>query len=83
MCIVTILVHDISETQEVELLLAATSCNIYGEKDRPSDTAAHQAGCGSDLEISEEQEGIERLVVQNEAIRDLGESAKPIQQAIG
>lgn len=82
-CIVAIFVNHVPESQKVELLLTSPSCDVYGEQDRPSDTAADQAGCGSDLEISKEQKAIEGLVVENEAIWDLGECSEPVEQALG
>ena len=82
MCIVTILVDNVPESQEVELFLTAASCGIDGEQDGPCDTAANQACGGSNLEISEEQKGIERLVVEDEAIGDFDKYAKPIEHAL-
>lgn len=53
-CIVAIFVKHIPKSQKVELLLTGPSCDVDGEKHRPSDTAANQASCGSNLEISKE-----------------------------
>lgn len=82
-CIIAVFVNNIPESQQIELLLTSPSGNVDGEQDRPSDAAADQAGCGSDLEISKEQKAIERLVVEDEAIWDLGECSEPVEQALG
>lgn len=59
MCIVSVLVNNIAEAEEVQLRLAAMTCSIDGKEDRPGHEATDQTCCGGNLEIAEKQEPIE------------------------
>ena len=83
MCIVAIFViGDIAEADHVQLLQASTPSSVDREQDWECDETAKEAESDGDLQISEEEEAIERMMVENKAIGGLVERADPIEEAI-
>lgn len=75
--------HDIAHAKEVKLDLPTTPRDVDGEEDRPSDAAADETDGRCNLQISEEQIAIERLVIQDIGVRNLEESSDPIEETFG
>jgi len=83
--IVTILIAwnatlDIAEAEDVQLNASCATSSIDWEQDRPCYQTADEANRDRDLQISKEEEAIERLVVKNIAVRDLVEGSNPVEQ---
>ena len=74
---------DVTETEEVQLLQLSAACRIDREKDWPCHETADEADGRRNLEVSKQQEAIERVVVEDIAIWDLVESANPIEHTRG
>ena len=74
---------NVTETDEVQLLLASAACRIDREEDRPCDETADEADDGRHFEISKQEEAIERVVIEDIAVWNLVESANPVEHAIG
>lgn len=82
-CIETILVRNIAKSQEVKLHQSSASSGIDRKQDGPGNQAPDEADYSADLEISKKKEAIERLVIEDIAIRYAKESSQPIQKTIG
>lgn len=76
-------VCDVTETDEVQLLLASTACRVDREKDRPCHETADEADGHRNFEVSEQEEAIQRVMVEDIAVGNLIECANPVEQAIG
>ena len=83
MGVVTVLVHDITKAEEIQLLLPPAAGGGNGKQHRPGNEAAEEANGGGNLEIAEKEVPIKRLVVQNISVRDLIEFGNPVEQPIG
>ena len=81
MCIKSIWIYHVAETDHIQLLLFSGSSGIDGKQDRPSDQTAHKANNHRYLQISEQEVTIERLMVEDIAIGYLTESPYPIEQS--
>lgn len=82
--VVTILgVCDITETDGVELLQASAACRIDREEDGPCHETTDKADGRGNLEVSKQEEAIERVVIEDIAVWDLIEGANPVEHAIG
>lgn len=82
-CVIAILINNVPKGEYIQFDQTTASCDVDWEKDRPGDEAANEASCRGDLQITEQQEAIEGLVVEDEAIGDLGEDADPFEEAAG
>jgi len=82
-CIETILVRNIGKSQEVKLHQSSASSGIDRKQDGPGDQAPDKADYNADLEISKKKKAIERVVIEDIAIRYVKESSQPIQKSIG
>ena len=61
---VVLVVHiDVAVREDFELFLAIASGGIDGEENGPSDTESHKCDCAADAEESQEEIGIETLVL--------------------
>jgi hypothetical protein len=74
---------DIAISQDVQLLLAASTGGINGEEDWPGDTAAGETYDQGHLQEAEVEVCVERLVLKSIDIGDLPKGAYPIEQTIG
>ena len=72
---------DIAVAQQIQLLFPYSTGGIDWEQDGPGDAATDQADDHGNLEISQQEKGVDGLVVQDVAIRDLEKGANPIEQA--
>lgn len=76
-------VCDVTETDEIELLQASAASRIDWEENGPSHETTDKTDSHRDLKVSKQEEAIERVVVEDIAVRDLVEGANPIEHAIG
>jgi len=58
-----VVVGDVRHAEDVELRSASTTGSIDREEDRPCDEAADETNDDRDLEESQEQETVERLML--------------------
>lgn len=76
-------VLDITKAEEIQLLQTSATCCIDREEDGKRHKTADKTDGHGNFEISEQEEAIESVVIQNIAVWDLIESANPIEHAIG
>lgn len=76
-------VLDVTETDEIQLLQTSAACCVDRKKDGPCHETADKADGDGDLQVSEEEEAIKRVVIEDIAVWDFVESANPVEQAIG
>lgn len=76
-------IGDVAETDDIQLLLASAACRIDREENGPGYKTAYEADGHRNLEVPEQEEAIKRVVIEDIAVRDLVESADPIEHAIG
>jgi hypothetical protein len=69
--IVSILVLDIAEADDVQLLLSTMARGIDREENRPGDATANKADYGRNLQEAEEEVAVKRVVLQDIGIRKL------------
>lgn len=81
MSIVAIDVHDVGETDHINLLLATSASRVYWKENRPSHTASYERYEAERLEISEEQKSVHRLMLQDESIMSRSERLEPPEKA--
>jgi hypothetical protein len=74
-------IDDISENEDVQLLLSASTGSINGEENWPCNGASHQADDDGHLEKAQKEEGIQTLVLKDVRVRDGEELGEPIEQA--
>lgn len=83
MCPIAPRVDDIAESEDVELLLTASTCCIDWEQDWERDEAANEARYDRELEQAQEEVAVQGASsVQDVSIRELEEGANPAEQAI-
>ena len=81
-CVVAVLVIcDIAETDKVQLLLASTASCVHREQNGPCDQAPKEAEGDGNFEVAQEEEGVEGVVVEHVAVRNLIERANPIEKS--
>ena len=81
MCIVAIVgIFDVAETQDIQLLLPSTSSGIDREKNGPRDQATNETNGGGDLEEAQEEERIQRVVIEYIAVGKFVEYADPVEE---
>ena len=74
-----LVICDITETDEVQLLLGIAACRVDREKNWPGHETADKADGHRDFEVSKQEEAIQRVVVKDIAVRDLIECANPVE----
>jgi hypothetical protein len=72
---------DVAHREDVELLLANTTCCVDREQNRPRDAAAQEAQDNHHLEEAHEEVTVDRLVVQDVLILEILEVFNPSKQA--
>ena len=75
-------VRDIAEAENVELLLAITSCSVDRKQDGPGDATSDQADDDRYLQISEQEVAIQRVMLENESVRELIKGFQPSDERI-
>ena len=75
--------HNIAHAEQVELDLPTTPGDVDWKEDWPSDAAADETDGRCNLQVSEEQIAIERLVIQDVGIGNLEKSSNPIEETFG
>ncbi len=80
MCIVPILVDDIAETQHIELSHSSMAGCVNWKQDGESHATSDKSHRRSDLEVSQEEKGIKRVMVKDIAVRNFIEDTEPIEQ---
>ena len=83
MSVIAVVLRDVAKADHVELLLASSARRVDGKQDRECDATANEADGGSHLEISEKEVAIQRVVVEDIAVRYLEEGSKPVEHSIG
>lgn len=81
MCIIPVLVDYITEAQHIKLLASSMACYVDWKQDGERHATTDQGHGRGDLEISQEEEGIERVVVEDIAVRNFVKDTKPIEQS--
>lgn len=74
-------ITDVAETDEVQLLQARSAGRIDGKQDRPSYQAAEEAQRHGNLQIAEEEEAVQRVMIEDIAVRNLVERFDPTEQS--
>ena len=69
--IVSILVLDVAEADDVQLLLSTMARGIDREENGPGDATAHKADYSRNLQEAEEEVAVKRVVLQDIGIRKL------------
>jgi hypothetical protein len=64
--------RDVSKGQHIQLLLPAATSDIDWEQDWPGDQTAEKADGRGDFEIAKQEISIQRVVLQDVGIRELG-----------
>ena len=72
---------NIAHAQHIQLLFAVTTSDVDWEKDRPGYAGADEHNDDGHLEKSEEEVGIERLVLEGIGIRDFAKRGNPVEPA--
>ena len=81
-CVVAVLaICDIAETDDVHLHLGSTAGCIHRKQDRPCDQATEEAKSDGDFQVTQEEEGVEGVVIEHIAIGDLIERANPVEES--
>lgn len=75
--------RDVGETEDIQLLLTTTTGSIDGEQDGPGDTAADEHDGRRQLEESQQEVRIHRVMLENVGIRELVHRTDPAKQASG
>ena len=81
--IVHVLVGDVAHGQAIQLGLAAAALGVQREEDGPCDAAADKGDEGEDLEVSQEEVGVQRGVVEHGGVLDLEEGLHPVEPGVG
>jgi hypothetical protein len=81
MCIIPVLVDYVTEAQHIKLLAPSMTCYVDWKQDRESHATTDKGHGRGNLEISQEEEGIERVVVEDIAVRYFVKGTKPIEQS--
>lgn len=74
---------DVTEAEDVQLDPPCTTSGIDWKQNGPCQQTADEAHGDRDLQISQKQEAIERLVIEDIAIGNLIEGLDPVEQSIG
>jgi hypothetical protein len=74
---------DVAVGDDLELFLAIAASSVDGEEDWPSDTSADKCHDGAHSEISQEEVGVEAMMLEGVDIGDLPERADPVEPATG
>ena len=74
---------DVAEAENVQLNASGATSSIDGEQDGHGDETANEADGDRNLQVSKEEKTIERLVIEDVAVRDLVEGANPVEHSIG
>jgi hypothetical protein len=77
-----IIVRHISQRKDVKLRFTAPTSDVNWQKYRESDAAAHQTSDDRHLQETQEQVSIQRVMVEDIAIRNAKEVAEPTKEPI-
>ena len=74
---------DITKTDQIQLLIPSAACCVDGKQDRHCHETADEADSYGNLEISKQQEAIERVVIEDIAVGNFVEGTDPVEETIG
>lgn len=77
---VLVLVRDVGNAQHVQLFLITTACDIDGKKHRPGDNAADEKDAGRNFQVTQKEESIQGVMVQDVAVGDLADIDDPFEK---
>ena len=83
MCIVSIDVENIAEAQDIKLALTATACCVDWKQNGPCDAYSNKTDENEDLEKSEEQVAIERIVLEDVVVGQSLQVSDCAEEALG
>ena len=75
--------RDVAKAQQIQLFEATTSSDVHGKEDWKRDDAADEADGGRDPQEAKKQVTIDGLMIEHVGIRNLEESAEPIEESLG
>lgn len=73
--------RNISESKHIQLRLSTTTGGIDRKQNGPGDQAANKANGGSDLEVSKQQIGVQRVMAQNIGVWQFGHRGDPANES--
>lgn len=77
-----VVVRYVSKRKDIELRFTTSSSYVDWEQDRECDAATDQTSDDSHLEETQEQVTVQRVVVQDIAIRNIEKVAEPCKDSI-
>lgn len=73
---------DVTVTDEVQLLFAHSTSGIDREQDGPCHQTSNKAYHDGDFKVTQQEEAVEGMVVEDIAIWDFVEGSNPIEESI-
>ena len=82
MGVIPVLINHITEAQHIKLLPWPMTCRVDWQQHRECNAATDKGHGRGNFQISQKEKGIERMMVQDIAVRDFVEDTKPIEQSL-